>query len=251
MNRRARPLLGTFVEISAWGGSIGAVDRAFEAIQVLQKKLSYHDPASELSHLNDKAFSMPVCVRGHLGRLLGMALRLARLSGGAFDPTAGSHGASWRDIELLPGSRVRFRRALRLDLGGIAKGYCVDRAVAELRRCGVESGLVNAGGDLRAFGPRAFPLQVRHPQDLRQRLPLGELRDAALATSATYLRGQERCAGSAPVAPGVSVSVRAPRAALADALTKVVAVMGAGAAPLLARHGARAWIVGEPMRAAA
>lgn len=258
MNRRARPLLGTFVEISAWGGSIGAVDRAFEAIQVLQNKLSFHEPASELSRLNDEALATPVCVRGHLGRLLGMALRLARLSSGAFDPTAGSRGASWRDIELLPGSRVRFRRALRVDLGGIAKGYCVDRAVAALKRAGAESGLVNAGGDLRAFGPRAFPLQVRHPQDLRQLLPLGELRDAALATSAVYAEDRERWAGllldgrsGEAIGPGTSVSVRAPRAAVADALTKVVAVMGAGAAPLLARHGAHAWIVGEPMRAAA
>ena len=251
MNRRARPLLGTFVEISASGGGDHAVDRAFEVIQALQKTLSFHDPASELSRLNRDAIVDPVKVSPDLGRVLCVALRLARLSNGAFDPTAGSPGASWRDIELLPGSRVRFRRALRVDLGGSAKGYCVDRAVAELRRCGVESGLVNAGGDLRAFGSYSFPLHLRHPQDLRQLVPLGELRDAALATSATYLRGQERCAGSAPVAPGVSVSVRAPRALIADALTKVVAAMGSRAAPILARHRAQAWIVGTPASAAA
>ena len=250
MIRRARPLLGTFVEISAWG-SDAAVGAAFEKIAALEKRLSFHDPASELSHLNDHAFFGEVRVSTHLGRLLDMALRLARLSGGAFDPSAGSPGASWRDIELLPGSRVRYRRALRVDLGGIAKGYCVDRAVAELERRGATAGLVNAGGDLRAFGARSFPLHARHPEDPRQLVPLGELREAALATSATYLRHHERCAGAAPIAPGVSVSARAPRAATADALTKVVAVMGERAAPVLARYRANAWILGAPIKAAA
>ena len=248
MNRRARPLLGTFVEISASGGADDAISRAFAVISRLENHLSFHDPASELSQLNR---SGRATIGKHLRHVLATALRIARLSGGAFDPTVASRGASWRDIEVLPGARVRFKGALRVDLGGIAKGYCVDRAVAELRRAGVESGLVNAGGDLRAFGARAFPLHLRHPEDSRRWLPLGELRNAALATSATYLRGQERCAGAAPLAPGASVSVRAPRAAIADALTKVVAVMGGRAAPVLARYRARAWIVAAPIKAAA
>lgn len=248
MNRRSRPLLGTFVEISASGGADDAISRAFRVISQLEEQLSFHDPASELSQLNRNGHAT---VGMRLRHVLAMALRIARLSNGAFDPTLGSRGSNWRDVELLPGSRVRFKRALRVDLGGIAKGYCVDRAVAELQRAGVESGLVNAGGDLRAFGARAFPLHLRHPEDSRRLLPLGELRDAALATSATYLRGQERCAGAAPLAPGASVSVRAPRAAIADALTKVVAVMGERAAPVLARYRAQAWVVAAPIKAAA
>ncbi|HYX62632.1 MAG TPA: FAD:protein FMN transferase [Burkholderiales bacterium] len=246
MNRRARPLLGTFVEISAWGGADDAISRAFGAIAQLEKQLSFHVPASELSQLNRNGHAT---IGTHLRHVLAMALRIARLSGGAFDPS--SPRGSWRDIELLSGARVRFKRALCVDLGGIAKGYCVDRAVAELRRAGVESGLVNAGGDLRAFGARAFPLHLRHPEDSRRLLPLGELRNAALATSATYLRGQDRCAGAAPLVPGASVSVRARRAAIADALTKVVAVMGERAAPVLARYRAQAWIVAARERAAA
>jgi thiamine biosynthesis lipoprotein len=232
MNRRARPLLGTFVEITAWGGADDAISRAFAVIAALEKQLSFHDPGSELSRLNRNE---PFTPGRDLRRVLAMALRMARWSHGAFDPTAGSPNAS----------------SLRIDLGGIAKGYCVDRAVAELRRAGVESGLVNAGGDLRAFGARAFPLHLRHPHDPGRLLSWGELRDAALATSATYLRAQERCAGSAPIAPGASVSVRAPGAAIADALTKVVAVLGEEAAPVLARYRAQAWIVGTPMKAAA
>lgn len=232
MNRRARPLLGTFVEITAWGGADDAISRAFAVIAALEKQLSFHDPESELSRLNRNE---PFTAGTDLRRVLAMALRIARLSHGAFDPTAGSPNASSR----------------RIDLGGIAKGYCVDRAVAELRRAGVESGLVNAGGDLRAFGARAFPLHLRHPENPSQLVPFEELREAALATSATYLLGQERCAGSTPLAPGASVTVLAPRAAIADALTKVVAVLGDEAAPVLARYRARAWIVAAPMRAAA
>ena len=250
MIRRARPLLGTFVEICACAED-AAVGAAFDTIAALEKRLSFHDPASELSHLNRNAFFSEVRVSAHLGHLLRLALRLARLSDGAFDPSAGSQGASWRDIELAPGSRVRFRRALRMDLGGIAKGYCVDRAVAELERRGAEAGLVNAGGDLRAFGGQSFPLHLRHPEDPHRLVPFGELREAALATSATYLVHRERCAGNAPIPPGASASVRAPRAAVADALTKVVAIMGEHAAPVLARYRAQAWIVDAPMKAAA
>ncbi|HUJ87538.1 MAG TPA: FAD:protein FMN transferase [Burkholderiales bacterium] len=259
--RRARPLLGTLVEISAWGSEPAAlrraVDRAFNAIEVLQARLSAHDPASEVSRLNRDGHLGPVRVGRDLRRVLRAAARLSRLSEGAFDVTAAAGGASYRDVRLLPRSRVRYARALRIDLGGIAKGYCVDRAVAQLERCGVAGGLVNAGGDLRAFGARAFALQLRHPGDPRQLVDFGTIRDAALSTSASYATGRERCAGAlrdgrsgAPLRPGVSVSVRASRALTADALTKVVAALGPRAAPLLARCRAHAWVMEAPCPAA-
>jgi thiamine biosynthesis lipoprotein len=250
--RRCRPLLGTFVEIAARGARPAALERAvrraFAAIEALQARLSAHDPASELSRLNRKARARPVPVSADTWRVLRAAARLARQSAGAFDPTLAGR---WQDIEFLPGRRVRFAPALRVDLGGIAKGYCVDRAVACLKRAGIESGLVNAGGDLRAFGPRPFPLHLRHPGDAAQLLGLGALRDAALATSASYAKGHERCAGrlrdgrdGRPLGAGFSVSVRASSALLADALAKVVAVDGARAEALLARYRAHAWVFG-------
>lgn len=265
--RRARPLLGTYVEIAAWGRKAGALQRAigcaFDRIESLQSRLSVHDPASEISRLNREAHRRVVVVSRDTWRLLDAAVRLSRQSAGAFDVTVGvgrsaaqpsrprpGREASFRDIRLLVGSRVRFARRLRIDLGGIAKGYCVDRAVAELRRRGVASGLVNAGGDLRAFGDRAVALHLRHPDDPRQFVPWGTIRNAALATSASYAAGASRFAGvlldgrnGVPIGPGVSISVRASRALLADALTKVVAAAGPGAAPMLARHRARAWVL--------
>lgn len=254
--RRARPLLGTLVEISARGRDAArlerAVSRAFVAIERLQARLSVHDPASEVSRLNRSAHRRSLPVTGDTWRLLRAAKRLSLLSAGAFDVTAPhARGAGdFRDILLMPGRRVRFARALRIDLGGIAKGYCVDRAVAALKRAGVRSGLVNAGGDLRAFGARAYPLQLRHPADPHALLPWGHIRDAAVATSARYRTGRDRCAGvlvdgysGTPLGDGVSVSVRAARAWVADALTKVVAVQGATAAAVLARYRAHAWVL--------
>lgn len=248
--RRARPLLGTFVEIVArsddQAAAARAVSRAFAEIEILQSRLSAHDPASEVSRLNREAHAHPAAVSRDTWRVLRAACRLSRQSAGVFDVTL--EGGS-QHIHFLAGMRVRFARALRIDLGGIAKGYCVDRAVAALERGGIASGLVNAGGDVRAFGPHAFALHLRHPGDPGQLFGLGEIRDAALATSASYATGQARCAGrlrdgrsGAPVGAGISVSVRASSALLADALTKVVAAAGTQAEPLLARYGAHAWV---------
>lgn len=261
--RRARPLLGTFVEIAAWGQEEAmlrhAVHCAFRTIERLQSQLSVHDAASEVSRLNRDANAGPVTVSSDTWRVLRAAARLSRQSGGAFDVTATRARASgrrrhraggFRDIEFLAGRRVHFARPLRIDLGGIAKGYCVDRAVSELRRCGVKAGLVNAGGDLRAFGVRSFALHLRHPADPGQLVSWRSIRNAAVATSASYATGRRRCAGllvdgrsGVRIGPGISVTVRASSALVADALTKVVATTGAQAAPILARYRARAWVL--------
>jgi FAD:protein FMN transferase len=242
--RRCRPLLGTFVEISASGPDLARVERAvtaaFETIARLQALLSAHDPRSELLCLNRRAGSTPLQVGTHLWRVLRVASHLARASGGAFDATLGSG-----DFALLTRRRVRLAPGARLDVGGVAKGYCVDRAVEVLRRHGAQSGLVNAGGDLRAFGAMAHPLHLRHPACPTRLIPIGELREAALATSARYAAddGRRSPRGGTDLPAGTSISVRAPTAMLADALTKVVARLGDGAAPVLERHRAVAWAI--------
>jgi FAD:protein FMN transferase len=240
--RRCRPQLGTFVAISARGPDRARLERAmtaaFDTIARLQALLCTHDAGSELSRLNRQVGSAPLQVGTHLWRVLRTAAGLARETDGAFDATLGSGG-----FELLAGRRVRLAPGARLDLGGIAKGYCVDRAVQALRRRGARAGLVNAGGDLRAFGDAAYPLHLRHPGDARRLVALGELRESALATSASYGAGNDRRSlrRGADLTSGLSISVRAPSAMLADALTKVVARLGDGAAPLLERYRAHAW----------
>ena len=230
--------------------------------------MSFHDPASDVSRLNRCAFQRAVQVDAWTWTVLRHAGWLARASEGRFDITVAPRlqqwgllpGAplrrtargNWRDLTLLPKHRVRFRAPLTIDLGGIAKGYAVDRAVAVLRRAGATTGLVNAGGDLRAFGMHAAPVQVRHPAQPGIYFQLEPLREEALATSALTFSGR-RWRGKnigALIDPrtgtscghGLSISVRARFAWLADALTKVVACDPVAAETLLIRCGARAQI---------
>ncbi|HSR64908.1 MAG TPA: FAD:protein FMN transferase, partial [Xanthomonadaceae bacterium] len=208
---RARPLLGTLVAVRAEGPGArveAGIARAFEAIATVQAAMSFHDPASELSRLNRHAFDAPQLVDGPTWRVLRAALALARASGGRFDPTVGGRLVAWRqlpapsrtqvdpaadcrDVQLGRGRRVRFRKPLWLDLGGIAKGFAVDRAVAALRAAGVRSGVVNAGGDLRVFGDAPEVVHVRDPAAPGLARPLLQLRAGAVATSAGYFSERE------------------------------------------------------------
>src|SRR5204862_7872477 len=139
---------------------------------------------------------------------------------------------------------VSLDKPARLDLGGIAKGYAVDLAIAALKQAGATSGLINAGGDLRAFGDAAWPVTVVDPAT-RQGLVQVELRRAALATSAGLRGGTalsfEHLAKAAP--RWTSVTVRAPDACDADALTKIVWALGHCAAGLVSEAGAAAFAI--------
>lgn len=270
--QRARPLLGTLVALRAAGDARraeAAIARAFDAIADVQRRMSFHDPDSELSLLNRHAFDAPQVVSAGTWRVLRAALALARASGGRFDPTIGGRlvawrqlpvpvgagdvdpAADWRDVVLTTDFRVRFRRRLWLDLGGVAKGFAVDRAVAAMRAAGARGGMVNAGGDLRAFGDTFEVVHVRDPRAPARPRPLLHLRDGAAATSAAYFSTRDgRSAlvdtrGGGSLGHDVSVTVCAPRALWADALTKVVLADPDAALPLLRRLRAQAALLGE------
>jgi thiamine biosynthesis lipoprotein len=277
--RRARPLLGTVVEIRAHTpyGSTGllarlpdqafaarevarlhaAVDAAFDQVELVHRLMSYHDPDSELSLLNRREARGAQRVDPHTYHVLTAAVHFARLSRGAFDPCVAesleswgylpaaigspdgrrsgrpeSPAASWEDIELLSGYRVRFKHRLRMDLGGIAKGYAVDLATRTLQRANVHEILVNAGGDLRVAGIRPHEVCLRHPQAPITAVNPLQLRNGALASSAAYF--SRRLSGSRhvsalldprtrePYVGNDAVSIRAADCMTADALTKVV-----------------------------
>jgi thiamine biosynthesis lipoprotein len=157
-------------------------------------------------------------------------------------------------IDLLPGHRVRFRRhGVTIDLGGIAKGFAVDRAIAVLHDCGVARGLVNAGGDLAAFGCQPEVVHIRDPRDPSRMLCQVEIANAALASSGRPFDPLQSTAmqGSAvidpmtqePVRSIVGATVLAPSCMIADALTKIVMIAGQHAADLLERHKASAFVV--------
>lgn len=272
--RRARPLLGTLVEITARGASecevMRGIDRGFAAITRVHRLMSFHERHSNVGRLNRHAWRAAIRVHPWTWSVLQAAQRLASRSRGLFDVTIAqelvrlnylprSNGqrphrnATWRDMALLPGHRVRFRRPLNIDLGGIAKGYAVDQAVAAMRRSGVSSGLVNAGGDLRSFGSVVRRIHLRHPAHPDALIPCIDLSSGALATSASYFaRRSWRGRSVSPMIDAVrrraidatfSATVVAPTCMLADALTKLLLLRGERASGTIRRLGGRALIV--------
>lgn len=267
--RRARPLLGTLVDIAAGGPDAEqAVAAAFRAVEQVHALMSYHDAASDISRLNREATAQPVTAHPWTWQVLKAAREFSAASDGLFDitvaptltrlgylprhadfPRASGH-ADWRDIELLPQEQVRFARPLHIDLGGIAKGFAVDKAIETLQASGMTTGRVNAGGDLRRFGTGVEPLHVRHPHSPAVLLPLTDMHDGAAATSAGYFAPKQRDGrqisphihprtGKA-LASGISATVLADNCMTADALTKIVLADCPAALPVLERFAARA-----------
>jgi FAD:protein FMN transferase len=223
MISRARPLLGTFVSIRT-DGDERAVKAAFAAIEKVHRLMNVHSSEGDLARINRDAHRRPVCVHPWTYQVLAIARRISDASRGAFDVTLGRHGACYTDVELQDRNRVRLRRAARVDLSGIAKGFAVDRAVEALRRHNARHGSVNAGGDLRVFGDEIQELRVRLPDAPQLTLPLPPLREGAIATSGNYfgalLTDPRR---RREIAVRGSITVGAPSCAVADALTKAVA----------------------------
>ena len=179
-----------------------------------------------------------------------MASMLHRESDGLFDCAASANArATLADLEFIAPCMVVKRKVLCIDLGGIAKGYAVDRAVMVLKAAGAAGGCVNAGGDLRVFGGITRRVHLRDPCDPMRLVPLIDLHQAALATSASYFSADalitpaRRTVRRNAFDAGASVSVRAPSCMLADALTKIVALSGDALHPLLALYDAEAIIV--------
>ncbi len=269
--QRARPWLGTLVEIRVDGlaeaDAVSAIDAAFAEIAAIHRCMSFHDSDSDLARLHRAPVGRIVHVDPHTWHVLQAALTFAQESRGRFDPTIAAQlvawnflprpqnsiepdlAARWSDIELLSDSRVRLRRALWIDLGGIAKGYAVDCALRILRAAGATAGGVNAGGDLAVFGTAAQTVSVRDPRAPQNILPLLELRDAAVATSAGYFERRRDASGwlgphvhgnrRRAVGTHSSVSVIAPSCMHADALTKIVLADARIAAKLLPRYAAQ------------
>lgn len=258
--------MGTLVHVSASGPCHDverAVEAALAAVGEVERLMSFHDPQSELSRINREASSDPVAVHAWTWAVLCRALRVSAASAGLFDittapllvragllpgaPEVSHRQGDWRHIVLLPQHRIFLQRPVQLDLGGIAKGFAVDRAIHELRRRGCTAGAVNAGGDLRRFGPVAHPVHLRRPDGL---VAVAELRCGAIATSEPRAEHAGRLAQPLgcifdprtrrPWETGGTVMVAAPSCVIADALTKVAALAGPDCRPLLARFGARA-----------
>jgi FAD:protein FMN transferase len=274
--RRARPLLGTFVEIAATGetpdGVEAAVEAAFAAVATVHRLMSFHEAGSDVSHVNRDAAARPVRVHPWTYEVLAAAVEMHHRSSGAFDvcvaPALQRLGLlpNTSDlctrpppdrrnlIELLSENEVRFSApAVKIDLGGIAKGFAVDRAVEALRQHGITDGLVNAGGDLRVIGSHSYAVDIRNPRQPDRTMFRVALANGALASSGGRfdpVRSHHALSSAvidpATALPAHSISgatVCAPRCLIADALTKVVMNAGEGAGAVLEHYGADALFV--------
>jgi len=257
MMRRAQPWLGTLVEISVADQLPeallqAAIAAAYDEVALVQRLMSFHDADSDVSRLNRAAPDETVPLHPHTAAVLALAQQIALVSDGMFDIGCAPRLVEWGYLPA-PAPAVCQQASGWIDLGGIAKGYAVDLAIDALHRAGVRYACVNAGGDLRVIGREAWPVSVRDPRAPSHTATVVQLRDEALATSASYFsakqhEGRPVCAlvdgrSGQPVQGKASFSVRAPRCVLADALTKIVAASGDTSHPALAAFGATAFIL--------
>jgi len=269
--RRVRCGLGTFVSVTLDGiprtEALWKASRAFAAVDDVHRLMSFHEPLSDVSRLNREAALRPVTIDERTACVIRSSLDFSQASQGRFDITVApllvaagrlprpeaaepDPEASWRDIEFVAADRIRFHRPLWVDLGGIAKGYAVDRALDAL---GLEEGMsacINAGGDLKVAGPVATEVLLRAGTSLVE--PFGvTLSRGSMASSEGCAPGRSDDAGCGyPVdgllrnalGPGIFVCVLAESCMVADALTKVVMAGRDTTEALLSSLGATAFL---------
>jgi thiamine biosynthesis lipoprotein len=229
-------MLGTFVAIECRATDRATAERAIEAgfaaVRCVDERMHPTRVGSDLVAIHAAPADGAVSVHSWTRDVLELSLRLHASSGGCFDPCLPEKPGSIRDVDLSRPGCVVCAVPVAIDLGGIAKGFAVDRAIDALRETGCSAGLVNAGGDMRVYGGEGSPVWVRthaRTQSIR-------LADQACAVSdpAQFGRPAEhrgyysRVARSFDLTAAQPAVVVAPTAAVADALTKCVLLLRGG-----------------------
>ena len=263
----ARPMMGTEVSVHLWSddpeAGRQAVEEVFDEAARIDRLMSTYKNESEISKINREAAIGPVTASTELFELIRRSLDISVLTRGAFDitydsvgqhydfrerqrPDAGTVEAErafidYRLIKLNKAAGTVFyeREGVRINLGGIAKGYVVERGIDLLRRRGVKSAIVTAGGDSRLLGDRRgrpWMVGIRDPRKDGEVAISVPLTDEAISTSGDYERYFEEDGvryhhiikpSSGEPATGVhSATVFGPDAVITDALSTSVFVMG-------------------------
>jgi len=265
--RRTQVIMGTLVEITVSDSdeerAQTAITQAFDEMSRLEQLMSTYIPDSEISRINRAAGKEAVTVSPEVEEVIHEALFWSEQSKGAFDLTVEPLVQLWdfdggkevvpgaatlkktaglvnyKDIELKDHTVKLTRSGMAINVGGLAKGYAVDRAVS-LLRSRVSGGIVNAGGDLYAFGQKtptaSWTIGLQHPRKPQDLLAAFAVKNQAVATSGDYQRyfikdgvryhhifdpqtGQ-------PARQMISATIIAHEVMEADALATAVFVMG-------------------------
>jgi len=284
--KRTEMIMGTVVEITVIPPNQEAIEEAFDAIKEVDQLMSTYKPESEVSILNRQGQNH---VSLQTSRIIQEAIKFSEVTNGAFDITCRPLVNLWKrakkedkiptlkEIEearslvsykkiILQGDLVKFQEpGMQIDLGGIAKGWAVDKAIQALKKRGVRAALVNAGGDLFALGKRGlwkkWDVGIQNPRDEEKILTTIEVSHRGVATSGDYrryftLEGRRfshivdpRTGETVEDVP-MSVTVVAPDATTADALATGIFVLGPekGMRLIESLPGIEGLIVSEGMR---
>ncbi len=265
--QREEAIMGTRIAVELWATDPGLAQRGIDAVMAdmhrTDRLMSTYKPESQLSQVNAHAFDRPVQVDADIIDVVEKSFAYSQLSDGIFDITYASVGylydyraqlhptdeqiaaalqaIDYRQLQVDRDARtIRFLRpGMRIDLGGFAKGWAVDRGVEILRALGIEHAMVNAGGDTRLLGDRLGKPWIVGIRDPRRdgavvtRIPLA---DEAISTSGDYERyfEQDGVRYHHILVPGTgkspsdvrSVTVIGPNATRTDGLTKPVFILG-------------------------
>lgn len=261
LHKESRFLMGTLVEVTSEDPRAHKI--IFQEFKKIESIVNLFDPKSELSLLNK---SGDLSVSPELFEVLQAAEKFYGLTDGAFDVTIGPVSILWKkavrtsqmpskeevssalgevgfgNIYLNAETRqVKFlKMGTKIDLGGIAEGFALDRSVAQLKAAGISSALINAGGDMYCLGQlrgRPWQVAIQDPRVLKKLVVKIELADRALATSGDYeqffIFENKRYSHiinpktGYPADTGiVSATVNAPDALTADVLSTSLIVLG-------------------------
>lgn len=263
--------MGTVIQITFWhddeASASAAAGAVFEEMKRLDRVMTTWIPESEVSQVNAAAGVSAVKVSDETFEVIARGTEMAQKSNGLFDLTVGSYKGlwkfdedmdgtlpapaevaarkklvNWRDVVLDKKARtVKLRRkGMSITLGGIAKGYAVDKCVALLREKGFSDFILQAGGDMYVSGKKdtaPWVVGIRDPRGARDAMfAVAPVEDHSFSTSGDYERGfvkddvryhhilDPRTAF--PATASRSVTVLAKDAFTADAWSKVLFIMG-------------------------
>ena len=216
---RTEAIMGTRCYVELWADDPvkgnDAIDAVMAELRRIDDLMSHYKPESQLSQINQYANERPVAVDKELFDLIKLSTHYSQITEGAFDITYASVGylydypnhvhpteeqireklpaVNWRNILFDEEHHtVRFEHpGMRIDLGGIGKGYAVDRGIDILKARGIQRALVTAGGDSRIIGDRMgrpWLIAVRHPDNPNKVVTRIPLSDSAVSTSGDYER---------------------------------------------------------------